>query len=338
MKLKELIEQHWYQKADPILSIILFPFSLIYELIIRTRKLMFTLKLKSSSKLNVPVVIIGNIGVGGAGKTPLAKHLAQQLTAAGIEVGIILRGYKASDNAQARIVEGHDDSSEVGDEALIYAQAGIKVAIGSKRVAAGQALLAKYPEIKLILADDGMQHYYLARDMEICVIDSTRIFGNQQLLPMGPLREPVSRLKQVDAIVINGKHHQDQINKLLQKYAKPVIWQELAFECFYNPVTEVRAARQELNGQKIAAMAAIGNPYRFFNYLRELGVEFNKVRAFPDHYSYKESDIPEGYTIITTEKDYTKLTKFKNKNIWVAQVSAKLSDPTLIEKIQNLVK
>ncbi len=335
MKIQELIEQHWYQKTDPVLSIILFPFSLIYELVIKIRKLLFFLKIKHSSKLKVPVVIIGNISVGGAGKTPLTKSLALNLINQGIKVGIILRGYKAS-SKMARVVKADDNSQEVGDEALIYAKAGLKVAIGSKRVEAGRVLLKNYPDIQIILADDGMQHYYLDRDMEICVIDSSRIFGNQQLLPMGPLREPINRIKNVQAIVVNGNQNQDQIISLLHRYNKPIFWQTLHFKYFVNPKTGEKIGATGLNGRNIVAIAAIGNPYRFFTYLRDLGVEFTKVRSFPDHYSYQEQDLPANYTIITTEKDYTKLAKFNNPNIWVTAVEAKLNNEDLITKISEL--
>ncbi len=338
MKLQTIIESHWYSKFDPIIGVVMFPFSLIYELIVKIRWLLFKLGLKRSTKLPVPVVIIGNISVGGVGKTPLTKMLANELKLRGINTGIILRGYKGS-SKNARIVTAQDDTSLVGDEALIYAQAGFKVAIGSKRVEAAKLLLATYPEIQLILADDGMQHYYLKRDLEICVIDSSRILGNQQVLPLGPLREPMSRLKTIDYFAINGKHNQEQLNKILTKYKKPVVYQELRFINFYNPVLDKTATIEELNKiGELLPMAAIGNPQRFYYFLKDLGVSFRKVKSLPDHHDYVINDIPDDYTIITTEKDYTKLAKFKNKRIWVANVSAELSDESLINKIISLIK
>ncbi len=337
MKLQHIIEQHWYNKVNPYLALLLFPFSIIYAIIIIIRRWLFILKLKTQTKIAVPVVIIGNISVGGAGKTPLTKALATDLIAKGIKVGIILRGYKGSADKEL-IVKTTDSSAIVGDEALIYAQAGFRVAIGRKRVAAAQLLLSEYPETQLILADDGMQHYYLDRDMEICVIDSSRMFGNQQLLPLGPLRESMNRLKSVDAIVINGYANQDKLTSILAKYPVPLYHQELEFVHFYNPQTQQIATIQQMKDQRLMAIAAIGNPIRFFNYLKALGLKLSEQRAFPDHYHYLKSDISSQYAIITTEKDYTKLAQFSATNIWVTVINAKLNDNQLLEKIVRLTQ
>lgn len=336
MQLQKIIEKHWYIRIDPILFIILFPFSLIFELMANLRKLLFKLRIKRMKKVGVPVVVIGNISVGGAGKTPLTKSIANELTTQGISVGIILRGYKSS-TKQALIVKHNNTSDEVGDEALIYAQAGFKVAIASKRVEAAKLLLQQYPDIQLILADDGMQHYYLARDMEICVVDSSRMFGNQQLLPLGPLRETLDRLKSVSAIVVNGDYNHEELNKILTKYKTPVYYQSLEFINFYNPVTNETKSAEEMSQQEIVAMAAIGNPGRFYDYLEKLGQKIKGVKSFPDHYHYQQSDIVPNYAIITTEKDYTKLAQYKPHNVWVAQVSARLNNELLINEIRKLV-
>ncbi|MDD3265665.1 MAG: tetraacyldisaccharide 4'-kinase [Burkholderiales bacterium] len=336
MKLQTIIERHWYAKLDPFLLIILFPFSILYELVISIRKLLFTLRILPSTKIKVPVVIIGNISVGGAGKTPLTKHIAEELTARGVEFGIVLRGYK-SKNKGITIVTPEHTSDEVGDEALIYASSGYKVAIGSKRVNAARALLKQHPNIKIILADDGMQHYALRRNMEICVVDSSRMFGNQQLLPVGPLRESMNRLNKVSAIVINGDYNQVKLNEILNKYKTHIFHQELQFKCFYNPVTNEKLTASEMAKRHIYAMAAIGNPGRFYDYLEKLGQKIKGVKTFPDHYHYQEHDIVSNLDIITTEKDYTKLAKFKPKNVWITEVSAKLNSDELINKIINLV-
>lgn len=334
MKLQYIIEKHWYAKLDPFLLIILFPFSLIYELIITIRKILFTLHILPSTKIPVPVVIIGNISVGGAGKTPLTKHIAEQLTVRGIKFGIILRGYK-SKNVGTTIVNPKHSSEDVGDEALIYAQSGYNVVISSKRVAAAKKLLKAFPDTQVILADDGMQHYALRRDMEICVVDSSRMFGNQQLLPVGPLREPMSRLKKVSAIVINGDYNQEKLVEILSKYKTKIYYQHLEFEYFYNPVTNEKITAIEMSKRHVHAMAAIGNPGRFYDYLEKLGLKIKGVKSFPDHYHYQENDVNSSLDIITTEKDYTKLAKFKPKNVWIAKVSAKLNSDDIIEQIIN---
>lgn len=337
MKLQHFIEQHWYHKPNLLLTLLLLPFSLIYGLVVIIRRTLFNLKLKSQINVGVPVVIIGNIGVGGAGKTPLTKAIATDLIARGIKIGIVLRGYKGSAHGES-IVAAKDSSSVVGDEALIYAQAGFRVAIGSKRVAAAQLLLQRYPDIQLILADDGMQHYYLYRDMEICVVDSNRMFGNRQLLPSGPLRESMGRLKNVDAIVINGYANQDKLRSILAKYTIPVYYQVLEFVNFYNPQTQQIATVQEMKDKQLMAIAAIGNPARFFAYLENLGLKLSKKQAFPDHYHYLKSDINSQYAIITTEKDYTKLAQFNAANIWITVVNAKLNNSQLLEQIVRLTQ
>lgn len=337
MRLQQIIEKHWYQKSDPVLTILLMPFSLIYELIVIIRQVLFKLRLKRGSKLTVPVVIIGNISVGGAGKTPLTKYLAQTLTEQGIKVGIILRGYKSA-TKNATIVSAQDDSLTVGDEALIYAQSGYRVAIGRKRVTAGKLLLQQFPDTQLILADDGMQHYYLARDLEICVVDSSRMFGNQQILPLGPLREAMRRLNSVDAIVVNGNYNTASLDKILLPYQKPIYHQELEFIHFFNPVSQTTISAIEMGKKSILAMAAIGNPGRFFDYLEQLGLKITQWKAFPDHYHYQAADIDPKYAIITTEKDYTKLAKFQASNIWIAVVSAKINNEELIGRIKDLIK
>ena len=339
MKIQQIIEKHWYSRLNPWLSILLWPISQLYYLIVLIRRALFHIGIKTTTKLSIPVVIIGNISVGGAGKTPLTKHIASELTKLGYHVGIILRGYKSS-TTDAKIVSQNDDSAEVGDEALIYAQAGFRVAIGAKRIAAAQLLLDKHPHTQIILADDGMQHYYLGRDYEICVIDSTRWLGNQQIIPMGPLREKVSRLESVNAIVINGNTNPKLQDKLSSQIATPIYNQKLEFIEFYNPVTDEHQSLEQLLSDpklKFCAMAAIGNPQRFFDYLQNLGLLLAKCIAFPDHYHYHEQDIPAEYAIITTEKDYTKLAVFKKPNIWIARVSAKLNNSQLINDIVHLI-
>lgn len=337
MRLQTIIERHWYLRIDPILMIILFPFSLIYEIAITLRKILFTLRLIPSAKISVPVVIIGNITVGGAGKTPLTKHIASELQQQNIKFGIILRGYKSTTKS-ARLVNADDNSLEVGDEALIYAQAGFKVAIGSKRINAAKLLLQTYPDIQIILADDGMQHYYLRRDMEICVVDSSRMFGNQQLLPLGPLREPMERLKKVTAIVINGNYNREKLNEILLEYKTPKYYQHIQLTNFYNPVLNQYKSIEEMSTvENIMAVAGIGNPGRFYDTLDQNGIKIQKVKSFPDHYHYQANDISDKYEIITTEKDYTKLAQFKLKNVWIAQVSAQLNSSELVTQIVNLI-
>lgn len=341
MQIHDLIERHWYNRTNPFLSLILFPVSLVYLLIIKLRKFLFDIKLKSITTLPVPVVVIGNITAGGVGKTPLTRYLAEILQAQGVCVGIVARGYNSNNNI-ACIVSANDDSQTVGDEALLFAKAGLKVAINAKRVDAARLLLKTYPNIQIILADDGLQHYYLGRNIEICVIDASRMFGNRQLIPQGPLRESLDRLNKVDYIVLNGYCQSIQLNKLAISYKVPIIKQEIILETIYNPATGVRLNPQEFTRmnstyQKLIAVVAIGNPQRFFNYLNQISIDYHETIIFPDHYQYKLSDIPKDGIIITTEKDYTKLDKFDFSNIWVVKINIQLENNVLIEAIKKLV-
>ena len=332
MKLQHLIEHHWYYKNNPFLFVLLLPFTLIFFIINLIRYVFYKTHILKSYKLPVPVVIVGNISVGGAGKTPLTKYLASELANLGISVGVILRGYKSTVKG-TKIVRATDSSILVGDEALIYASNNIRVAIGSNRYEAGKTLLKEYPDIQIILSDDGMQHYRLERDYEIAVIDSSRMLGNRYTLPMGPLREPSLRLKSVNAVVFNGVANTDLPLPAL------VVEQTLVLDKIYNPKTKSTISIKELQSMDIVAIAGIGNPNRFFDFLTKLGLTLNHALAFPDHYLYKKDDIPVNNKIIlVTEKDYAKLSQFDRDNIWVVFVKTNLNTDKLIEQISNLVQ
>ena len=336
MKIQNLIEKHWYYKNNPLLALFLLPLTLIFYIISKTRYFLYKAKILKSFRLPVPVVIVGNISVGGAGKTPLTKYLAQELSRGGISVGVILRGYK-SQVKDTKVVVAQDSSSLVGDEALIYARNNIRVAIGSNRYRAGLALLAAYPDIQLILTDDGLQHYRLQRDYEIAVIDSSRMLGNCFTLPMGPLRETPARLRTVSAVVINGKIPSD----LHQKLAMPklVVEQKLVLDKILNPRDNTECEIKELRNKKIVAIAAIGNPQRFFDFVTGLGIRLNNVIPFPDHHHYTPEDIPQDYDVIlTTEKDYAKLSGFNLENIRTVLVKTQLDKPELLKQILKLVR
>jgi len=375
VKIQQLIENHWYLEDKSIirllLNILLTPFSLAFYLISKTRHFYYKIGIFKSYKLPVPVVIIGNITVGGSGKTPLAKHIVKELTKHNIKAGVILRGYKSKVD-KATIVKKGDDPEITGDEALIYANNNIPVAIGRNRYLAGLKLLEEYPNIQLILSDDGMQHYRLKRDYEIAVIDGTRILGNRFILPNGPLRETAGRLEKVDALVVNSqekiKDNWFYTNLKLKLSATNLenqlrLGQKLTLQRIYNPITAETLNINDLIENKlglvnqlssqqrqesitlqpaninIAAIAAIGNPERFFNFITNNGIKLTHTISFPDHYSYLHHDIPTNYDIIlTSEKDYTKLAKFNNEKIWIVEVESVLSSTDLITNIINLIK
>lgn len=331
MKLQQIIEKHWYIKINPLLAAVLLIPALVFLIISKIRYYLYKFRILKSYRLSVPVIIIGNISVGGVGKTPLTKMLALQLQEHGKNIGIILRGYKAQ-NTTARIVHANSNSLEVGDEALIYATNGLKVAIGSNRYQAGLKLLEAYGNLDIILADDGLQHYKLQRDFEIAVVDATRLFGNQCVLPLGPLRETISRLTLVDAIVLNGHKNSEILAPLMDK----LYFQEMILDKIYNPVTKESVDAAYFNDKHVTAIAAMGNPNRFFNLLHSYGIKAQQQLIYPDHYHYTADDIPNEGLVLVTEKDYTKLAKFNNPNIYMILVKAKLNNNNLLNRLLKL--
>src|SRR5216683_5210916 len=240
--------RHWY-RLSPV-SILLFPVSLVFRLLVAFRRLLFRLGVLPSVRLEVPVIIVGNLTVGGTGKTPLVLALVEALRAKGIRPGILSRGHGGTDTGPRAVSDG-DDAAQVGDEPLLLAErSGCPVWIGADRVAAARALLAAHARCDVILCDDGLQHYRLQRDFEIAVEDE-RGFGNGLLLPAGPLREPAGR--RVDATVVNGAEPRPGAFRM-----------RLALAGLYRVDADAAPLMQsELSGKKLHAVAGIGNPERF---------------------------------------------------------------------------
>src|SRR5512135_2923845 len=267
----ERLQHHWYRLSP--LHLLLFPLSLIFRTLAALRCLLYRSGILASVKLPVPVVVVGNISVGGTGKTPLTLWLAQQLIENGWHPAIVSRGYTKTAGLKKtpHEVTNDDVADEVGDEPLLMAQRGLcPVWIGRDRPAAALALLQAHPDCDIILSDDGLQHYRLQRDAEIVVVDGARRFGNGLLLPAGPLREPVTRLRTVDAVVVNGGRASDR-----------EIAMSLSGELFYNllnPGTLLPASA--FVGQNLHAIAGIGHPQRFFAHLEHLGLN-TRNHAFP---------------------------------------------------------
>jgi tetraacyldisaccharide 4'-kinase len=300
------------------LAALLLPAALLFLLIGLLRRSLYRHGALSVVRLRVPVVVIGNITVGGAGKTPLVLHLAARMTAAGRKVGILTRGYGAP-AGHAREVLKDGSAADVGDEALLLKRrlGNVPVFVGHRRVDAGQALLAAYPECDLILCDDGLQHYALHRDIEIAVFDRRGVM-NGWLLPAGPLREPMWRLTEVDALVLN-----DVILDLAD--GPPQYRMSLKGECFYrlDEPAQFRSVA-ELKTLCLHAVAGIGEPQRFFDHLNELGLKF-EAHAFADHHRYNSTDLDfSGDAILATEKDAVKCAGLTSLPIWVLPVDAEL--------------
>lgn len=319
----------WYRPL-PSRALLLYPFALLFQLLASLRRLLYRTGLLPSVRLPVPVIVVGNITVGGTGKTPLTLWLVQQLIEAGWRPGIISRGYRqsASGHAIARAVAADDDAHEVGDEALLMAQRGLcPVWIGRDRAATGRALLQTHPECDVIVSDDGLQHYRLQRDVEIAVIDGVRRFGNSLLLPAGPLREPVARLRAVDARVCNGGTPQPG------EYAMQL--HGARFHNLLNP-SVIRTA-QDFAGERLHAVAGIGHPQRFFRHLEALGLKA-QVHALPDHHEFMPDDLTfaDADAVLMTEKDAVKCGAFATEQHWVLRVDAEL-DIALARLIINKV-
>ncbi|PKO94600.1 MAG: tetraacyldisaccharide 4'-kinase [Betaproteobacteria bacterium HGW-Betaproteobacteria-10] len=278
-------------------------------------------------RLPVPVVVVGNITVGGAGKTPLTIALARQLRQRGWHPGIVSRGY-GGNAAQPQPVNIDALPAEVGDEPILLARrSGVPVWVGRQRAAAGRALLAAQPEVNVILCDDGLQHYRLARDVELAVFDGRGI-GNGWRLPIGPLREPLSRLAAVDAIICNGLPDQ-RLPQDVRQFAM-----HLQAADFYRLDSVGQSAvAADFKGRKLYALAGIGDPARFFRTLQGLGLAF-VPRPFPDHHVYTSADLAfaKDGILLMTEKDAVKCAGLTAGETWVLPVEAALS-PALIDLI-----
>jgi tetraacyldisaccharide 4'-kinase len=316
------IETQW-ARVGPW-HLLLVPLAVLFLLAAGARRLLYRAGVLASERLPVPVIVIGNITVGGSGKTPLAIRLAGFLRDRGWNPGIVSRGYGGRARGPVPVTAA-SDPAVAGDEPVLLARrAGCPVWVGRDRVAAARALLAAEPGCDVILADDGLQHYRLARDVEIAVVDAERRFGNGLPLPAGPLREPTSRLRQVDAVVWNGGSPLGA-RQFGMRLAGDAFWNLL------NPGTQ--AGPGAFHGRRICAVAGIGHPPRFFGHLRDLGLEGESL-AFPDHHRYRPEDLraPGCDAVLMTEKDAVKCLAFADERMWALAVEAEV-DPGLWDAV-----
>lgn len=317
MKLEQFFLKKWYQNESKLIRVLL-PISSIYAVVIRLRRAFLNRFICWHSP--IPVVVVGNITLGGVGKTPLVAAIAKHYTQLGWKVGIVSRGYGATCSHFPHEVNATDTGEQVGDEPLLLAKmTGCPVVIAPKRVQAVKALLNRHA-LDLIISDDGLQHYALGRQVEIAVIDGQRQLGNACLLPAGPLREPVSRLKEVNLVVINGAEHKS-IEKPKIKYSMQL--QPIEFKALK---TGDVLSLDAFKNKEVNAVAAIGNPERFFNSLQQLGVVITASHVFSDHHVFKAQELDKMAAIIMTEKDAMKCTSFAKENWFSLRVEAKL-DP-----------
>jgi len=296
--------------------------TLFYAAVTALRRLAYWRGWRARTRLSVPVIVVGNLTVGGSGKTPLVIWLVETLRAAGYQPGVISRGYGGSARA-ARPVRADSTAAAVGDEPLLIARRCVcPVWVGRRRAEAGRALLDFHPEVDVLVSDDGLQHYGLQRDLEIVVVDGARGFGNGHLLPIGPLREPLRRLAAVDAVVLNGTASPGLRETIGAAALVPVFTMQLdgrIFTSLADPTRQRDAA--EFASQPLSAIAGIGHPQRFFDHLARLGVQAD-ARAFPDHHAYRASDLPPG-TVLMTEKDAVKCAAFAPVDAWALRIDAR---------------
>ena len=305
------LERAW--QRPPRWLAVLLPLEALFALVTAVRRQLYARRWLRSYRAPCPVVVVGNVSVGGTGKTPVVIALARALQRRGLQAGIVSRGYGGAGNREPRVVQPGDDPQQVGDEpALLAAATGVPVVIGADRAAAAQCLL-RNRAVDVILSDDGLQHYALERDFEIVTMDGRRRMGNGHLLPVGPLREPARRLASVDWVLVR-----DGADARSAFTLRPVVLRALTGGEELPP-----AAAPSLG--PVHAVAGIGNPRGFFDTLAGLGMQFEE-HAFPDHHRYTPEELRrlDDRPVVMTEKDAVKCQPFAAPGHWALVVSAEL--------------
>lgn len=315
------IEQQWVRIT--LWHLLLIPFSWAFCLLSSVRRFCYKVGILGSYQADVPIIVVGNVTVGGTGKTPLVIWLVGQLKQAGFSPGIISRGYGGRSRNPLEVFK-HSSPYEVGDEPVLLAKrTGCPIFVNADRVSAIQGLLQAYPSCNVIISDDGLQHYHMRRDIELAVVDAQRGFGNKMMLPAGPLREPAARLKRVDAVIYNGNANSlNGFGMTLQVGSIRKAQDE-----------NVVASLDALKGLPIKAVAGIGNPQRFFQQLRNLSLVIEE-HPFPDHHAFtpKDFEFAGDAVVLMTEKDAVKCATFARENWWFLPVDA-IVDKTLSDYI-----
>ena len=327
----------WYKQTLAVTLLPLLPFSWLFGLLVWLRQGLYRCGAIRSYDLPVPVIVIGNLTVGGSGKTPLVLWLVQRLREKGMQPGIISRGYGGATKG-VQSVAASSKFSIVGDEPLLLAQrSGVPVFIGSDRVAAGRALLAAHTNCDVIISDDGLQHYRLKRLVEIAVFDG-RGAGNTKLLPAGPLREPLQRLSTATAVVWNvASDSQKSINNT--PISLPQFTMHLAghrFCALTDPQKHCTA--NDLQRKRLYAIAGIGDPSRFFAQLKVLGLDV-EAHPFSDHHNYNTADLAfaNDGVLLMTEKDAVKCAGIVTREAWVLPVDAQIDTSPNNNSLLNIV-
>ena len=330
MRLADRLVAAWYASRPTALTRLLSPFALLFAAAVALRRVLYRAGVVKAERLPVKVVVVGNITAGGSGKTPLVAALVRMLAERGFHPGIVSRGHGREIRSETPLLVTPDtDAALSGDEPLLLARAGFRVAVARDRAAAARALLDAHPDCDVVVADDGLQHYRLHRDVEIAVVDAARGLGNGCPLPAGPLREPRSRLDEVDAIVALVAPGAKAPSLVANAYVMT-----LAGDVFRRvDGAAVESPAFAFTGTGIHALAGIGNPQRFFDHLGALGIRATP-HAFPDHHRFVAADLalPGARAILMTEKDAVKCGALADARCWYLPVRAHV-DAALFERV-----
>ncbi len=333
MSIADRIVAAWYAPRLTLLTAAMIPLSVVFRVAVALRRALHRGGVLRAQLLPVPIVVVGNITVGGSGKTPLVIALALALAERGWKPGIVSRGYGGS-MREPRAVAPESTPAQMGDEPILLGRSGFPVWIGRDRPAAVRALLAAHPRCNVVIADDGLQHYAMARAVEIAVVDASRGLGNGLILPAGPLREAPSRLDEVDAVV--------SLERASGNAASPRSSREFTMSLVGDVFVRVAAPGLVADAARfrkagVHAMAGIGNPSRFFEQLRSLGIDA-VCHAFPDHHRFMPADLalPDASAILMTEKDAVKCVAFADDRCWMLPVRAVI-DPMLVTLVEEKI-
>jgi tetraacyldisaccharide 4'-kinase len=343
MRFRDRLVAAWYRPSLTPLSAVLLPLAAVFRGVVAARRALFRTGVLKTVRVGVPVVVVGNVTVGGTGKTPLALALADSLAVRGLHPGIVSRGYGGRHSEQHDapvVVTRDDDPADVGDEPLLYASRGFPVAIGRDRAAAAELLLRRERDVDVLISDDGLQHYRLGRDVEIAVVDGARGLGNGRMMPAGPLREPASRLREVALVVVTETP--EGVVRVPPEVPKDanLFVQRLAPDASLYRVGDPGTARpvESFAGARVHAVAGIGHPQRFFATLERLGLAVTP-HAFPDHHAFTPVDLalPGAAPIVMTAKDAVKCRRFADARCWYLPVRSQI-DAELTDCVEKLIR
>lgn len=324
----------WWRTRSLVATLWL-PLGLLFQTLSSVRRLAFRRGWFNSRRLSVPVIVVGNIAVGGSGKTPVVIWLCEALRRRGFRPGILSRGYGGTARVPTA-VRPDSATAKMGDEPVLLARrTGCPLWIGADRAEVGAALLAAHPEVDILVTDDGLQHYRLQRDAEIVVLDEA-VLGNLWPMPAGPLREPPCRLGKASLLIDNGSLSQALLARLPQR---PHAAMQLAPGRFWRLASPAETCTADAFAtQKVHAVAGIGHPERFFQTLRSLGLKLASSRGLPDHHALTKADlsVPAGEVLLLTEKDAVKCPSPAPDNVWVLPVEARIDDAALDDLLEPL--